>query len=82
MIEPGNEVELSIDQMRVLTVLQKIQSQVIANVDDSEAYAHGLEDMLNMLHDSDFFGSEASCDPRGDFRDGAWDMWNTQEYPS
>lgn len=61
-------------QRRVLAVLERMTQAVRADNDDAEAYAEALEPMLNKLRAKDFFGTEAQCDPRGDYRNGGWSM--------
>lgn len=63
--------DLTIDQRRVLAVLERIAAQVRENVYYADVYGIDLEAMLNGLLDSDFFGTEGQCDPRGDQRDDA-----------
>ena len=61
-------------QERVTTVLTRL----IALVKDDKDFADGLSDdldyILNDIHGQDGFGTEAQCDPRGDFREGDWSM--------
>ena len=58
----------------VLKVLERIAKQVLHDEDELPAWADALEDMLQLLHNDDFFGTEGQSDPRGDFRNGAWSM--------
>lgn len=60
---------------RVLKVLEKIKEDIIDNDElVADMYSEALEDMLNMLHFEDAFGTEGQDDPRGDFRNGEWSM--------
>lgn len=34
---------------------------------------------LDEIHQMDGFGTEGQADPRGDFRDNEWSMWNVQD---
>lgn len=61
-------------QQRVAKVLERMASLAATNEDDAEVLADELDRMLTDLHESDFFGTEGQCDPRGDFREGDWSM--------
>ncbi len=64
--------DLTIDQRRVLAVLERITKQVREDSGDAEMYGRELELMLDELAGDDAFGTEGQSDPRGDFRDGDW----------
>lgn len=66
------------EQVRVLAVLERISAEVSKDSDAAEMYAEMLETGLSELHSQDAFGSEGQCDPRGDFRNGAWSMQNVE----
>lgn len=68
--------ELTVDQRRVLKVLERITEQVRTSADDAEVYGIDLEAMLDRLIENDFFGTEGQNDPRGDVRDGAWSLYS------
>lgn len=65
-------------QQRVLKVLDKMRAMAAASEDDARLFADILEDGLDELLDNDCFGSEGQCDPRGDQREGDWNMGNVQ----
>lgn len=70
-----NTEDLTIDQRRVLTVLERMAAQVREDPDYAFGYGDAMEAMLNRLSESDFFGTEAQNDPRGDMRDEAgWSL--------
>ena len=45
---------------------------------DSASYAAQLNQILDNLAFQDAFGTEQQCDPRGDFRNYQWSMWNVE----
>jgi hypothetical protein len=49
------------------------------NTTDSDNFADGMDDILDELASMDAFGSEQQCDPRGDFRNSDWSMWDVEE---
>ncbi len=50
----------------------------IATSLDPDLYAEQLEKILDDIASQDGFGTEQQCDPRGDFRNGQWSMWNVE----
>lgn len=61
-------------QERVTTVLTRMLALVKEDEDFAEGMTDDLDDMLNNIQGMDGFGTEAQCDPRGDFREGDWSM--------
>jgi chorismate mutase len=61
-------------QQRVCRVIERMADEARTDENNAEGLAHILEDLLNELKADDGFGSEAENDPRGDFRNGQWDM--------
>lgn len=43
---------------------------------DPEVFAENLDEILD--EQGDAFGTERQCDPRGDFRNGDWNMWEIE----
>lgn len=43
---------------------------------DPELFAENMDEILDDLGDA--FGTERQCDPRGDFRNGEWNMWEIE----
>jgi hypothetical protein len=68
----------TINQQRVMKVLDNIKQQIIDNPEDAEPYQEDLEHMLDNMCSQDFFGTEGQCDPRGDRREHSWSMWHVQ----
>ncbi len=66
------------EQKRVLKVLERISEQVRSDAGEADMYADGLQIMLDDIQHNDGFGTEGQCDPRGDFRDSEWSMYNVQ----
>jgi hypothetical protein len=67
--------------LRVHLVLTRLADLVKNPKDDMAQAIAGdlidpLEEMIQAIHSDDGFGTEGECDPRGDFRDGSWNMWN------
>ena len=61
-------------QRRVRAVLNNMLSLVASSDDYTGGFSDILEEGLEKLKEDDFFGSEASTDPRGDGRDGEWSL--------
>lgn len=70
----------TIEQQRVSKVLDRMQQMVSPDSDPENAavFAPCLEQMLDALACEDFFGTEGQDDPRGDFRNGMWNMEHVQ----
>jgi hypothetical protein len=64
----------------VLRVLEEIKKRVEAPdyPEAEEEWAEALDGMLDEMKNNDQFGSEASTDPRGDFREGEWSIWEME----
>ncbi len=69
---------LTATQKRVAKVLERMREAALDSDDDAQMFAELLEAGLTELHAEDAFGTEGQCDPRGDFRDGAWSMSHVQ----
>lgn len=65
-------------QTRVLMVLSRIGNMVKRDEDYAEIWQNDLDMLISDMHNDDAFGTEGQGDPRGDFRDGTWSMWNVQ----
>ena len=78
MAKPANR---SVDlKVNVIRVLDEIKSRV-ENPDYDGAvdeWAESLDQMLDEMKGNDQFGDEASTDPRGDFRNGEWSIWEME----
>lgn len=61
-------------QLRVTTVLNRLAAVAEDDEDFAEDIAKDLNNMLDDIQGQDGFGTEAQCDPRGDFREGRWSM--------
>lgn len=59
-------------QKATVLTLNRMIEQVKADEDDAGAYAGLIDNLLDELASNDFFGTEQSTDPRGDFRNGTW----------
>lgn len=68
----------TIVQQRVAKVLERIAEMSKRDEDDAEMFADTLEDMLEDIAQSDGFGTERQCDPRGDGRNGQWSMTHVE----
>jgi hypothetical protein len=64
----------------ILRVLEEIKTRV--ERPDSEGavneWAESIDTMLDDMKNNDQFGSEASTDPRGDFRNGEWSIFEME----
>jgi len=76
--EQMNNDDLTLDQKRVLKVLERMAEQVRSDNDMTETYSDELDMMLDELLGQDFFGTEGQNDPRGDHRDESWHMGRVQ----
>lgn len=54
------------------------QLQELATSANEEQYAQTLDDILDEIASNDGFGTEQQCDPRGDFRNEEWSMWDIE----
>lgn len=68
------EIDLDLQQKRVVLVMERLLNMVREDKDDALVIGEYLDAMLNELKESDFFGTEGQLDPRGDFREGTWDI--------
>ena len=65
-------------QIRVSTVLRRMADEVERDEGFGDFLIAELEQLLNEYQYMDGFGTEAQCDPRGDFREGIWGMDNVE----
>lgn len=61
-------------QKRVVKVLDNMKAMALEDDDNAAMFAEMLENNLNELNGEDAFGTEGQSDPRGDFRNGSWNM--------
>lgn len=66
-------------QKNVVAVLDRMKAMALADEDDAQMLADGLQDMLEEIAGNDGFGTERQCDPRGDFRNGEWSMERVED---
>lgn len=69
---------MNIQQERALKVLESLADIIRDSEEDTEVLSEELNTMLDVLAGDDFFGPEQQNDPRGDGREGVWDMWNVE----
>ena len=69
-------------KLNVLRVLEHIKNKIEnPNYDgEIEEWANSLDSMLDDMKNNDQFGTEASIDPRGDFRNGEWSIFETEPF--
>lgn len=65
-------------QKNVKLVLERMISMVEQEPFYAEIFSEELQVMLDLIQQDDGFGTEAQCDPRGDFRNGKWSMNKVQ----
>lgn len=58
---------------RLVLVLERLIT-LAKDEDFAEAFSEDLNGLLDDVHSNDGFGTEGQSDPRGDFREGTWDM--------
>lgn len=68
-------------QINTSIVLSRMREMALTNEEAAETFALILEETLDTLMRDDFFGTEGQSDPRGDFRNGDWDMNNIETSP-
>jgi len=66
---------MNITQQRTKLVLERMIKMVEDVEDDAQLFNSELDTMLEKLYGHDAFGTEGQCDPRGDGRNGSFDMW-------
>jgi hypothetical protein len=64
----------------VLSVLEEIKRRVDNPSWDGEVeeWAESLDSILDDMKNNDQFGTEGQVDPRGDFRNGEFTIWNME----
>lgn len=67
-------MKLTQEQKDVLLVIDRIKQLVMDNPDEAGMWAGTLDDVCDDLQGMDAFGTEGQMDPRGDFRDGNWEL--------
>ena len=67
-------------KVNILRVLDEIKRRVEEpeHSESSEEWGEAIDSMLDEMKNNDHFGSEASTDPRGDFRNGEWSIWEME----
>ncbi len=66
--------KLTKTQIRTNVVLTRLQQVCLNSPEDATFISGMLDEMLDNLRADDFFGTEAQNDPRGDHRNGSWQM--------
>ena len=67
-------------QQNTIKVLQNMIEMVQEEPEYGVDFACLLESGLNELASYDAFGTEQSTDPRGDFRNGSWDLEDVEGF--
>lgn len=62
-------------KQEAMKIIDKLKEK---SLNDPDSVASGLESMLEQYHMDDGFGTEGETDPRGDFRDQSYTMWNVE----
>lgn len=57
-----------------ITHIEQLKETV--KIVDPDLFADHMDDILDDAGDA--FGTERQCDPRGDFRNGQWNMWEIE----
>lgn len=67
-------------KVNVLSLLEEIKRRVDNPSWDGEVeeWAESLDSMLDDMKNNDQFGTEGQVDPRGDFRNGEFSIWNME----
>lgn len=61
-------------QKNCITVLNRLAKMCEEDAEFAQELASNLDTMLDEIQSQDGFGTEAQSDPRGDFRNGRWNM--------
>lgn len=61
-------------QENLKVVFDRILKEAEKDEDYAQAIAEEFDKALNDLQEYDFFGTEGQCDPRGDGREGLWQI--------
>lgn len=69
---------LEIVVKRLETIFGRLIAQAKEDEEAAAIIADEIDSMIENLANDDFFGTEGQSDPRGDMRDGAWDITNVQ----
>lgn len=72
-------MSLTIQQLRVLKVLDNIKNLCTESEENANMFSDDFDRMLDKFAAYDAFGTEMQNDPRGDFRNGSWDMWFVED---
>lgn len=65
-------------QEHVCLAFSILNMQAQEDTDSTEHIAEVLDSVLDNIRNMDGFGTEGECDPRGDFRNGDWSMWDVE----
>jgi hypothetical protein len=71
-----NRHALKLERLNV--VFDRIKEMAAEDEDDCNILLNAFDKMLSDLNCDDFFGTEGQSDPRGDFRNGEWSMFNVE----
>lgn len=63
-------------QKNLLKILPRLQAMIEQDGYFADLLVEDLDPWLDELSSYDFFGTERQCDPRGDFRDGDWSLFD------
>lgn len=65
-------------QKRITKVLEKMIILCEEDEFNADVFSNNLDIVLEDLLGDDFFGTEGQCDPRGDGRNGIWNMFKVE----
>lgn len=79
---PADERDDAIElRSRICHVLENIITDVEnADMEELEYWALGINGFLEEMRTGDFFGTEGQNDPRGDFRNENWSVFEPQDF--
>ena len=65
----------------IIKVLEEIKNRIVHPSWDGELqeWAEFLDSMLDEMKNEDLFGTEGQNDPRGDFRNGEFNIWEIEK---
>lgn len=76
----GKQEKSTDTKANVLRVIEEIKRRVEQPEYEGavDEWAESIDSMLDEMKNNDQFGSEGQTDPRGDFRDGEWSIFEMQ----
>lgn len=75
---PKKKAQSVTQGQRLVRVLERLTEMARTDEDFAESFSTDLEPLLDEIHGQDGFGTEGQSDPRGDFRNGTWNIYHVE----